>query len=131
MPKKLDNNLLDLSGSMDPAVEAALGMSEKKISDRRRPMKERKAAAREKAKMEKRADRRVGYDLDPEVISEMAAIAGKNSTTTSSLVNLALHLFLAAFHEGNVDILAYRELAKPNPRYDHVFVFREKEDKPC
>jgi hypothetical protein len=123
--KKNPNGTYDL-GPYDPLVDQLLSESSNRTKQRRTPVKQWRAIEREKRKAEARAERRVGFDLDPEVISEVKHIAEENSATNSSLVNLILRLWLKAYHQGECDLSQYRQPAKPNPRYDNVFALPEK-----
>lgn len=112
-------NLNDL----DPAVSAAIFHGSQLQKDRRLPKKERRSAIREREKAAKRKERRVGYDMEPQVSAEIAEIAERNSTTASQVAQLALQMFLAAYKNGDVDLTEYRQLCAKNPRYDYILVF--------
>jgi hypothetical protein len=114
---------IDLN-ALDPAVSAAIFRGSQLAKDRRLPKKERRSAIREREKAAKRKERRVGYDMEPEVSAEIAAIAERNSTTASQVAQLALQMFLAAYKNGDVDLVNYRQLCAKNPRYDYVLVFK-------
>ena len=120
----MNNNLINLQ-KMDPAVAAAIGRGTDLMRERALPKKERKSLLREREKAAKRKERRVGYDMDPEVNREIAAIAERNSTTASQVAQFALRKFLEAYHNGEVDLAEYRVLAGSNPRYEYRLEWRK------
>lgn len=113
----MNTNLINLK-ELDPAVAAMLEKREKTRKLQKLPTKERMAKLREMEKYQARQERRAGYDLDPDVIGEVKAIAEKSGTSASQVANLGLHLFLEAYGKGEVDITRYRTPAGKNPRWD-------------
>lgn len=117
------NGTIDLK-TLDPAVAAAIFKGSQLATERKLPRKERKSAIREREKALKRKERRVGYDMDPEVTQKVAHLAEVNSTTASQVAQLALKMFLAAYERGEVDLTEYRKICSKNPRYDYVFEYK-------
>lgn len=123
---KNGQNLIDLK-KLDPAVASLITRGFNKKQERELPRKERKGLLREREKAAKRKERRVGYDMDPEVTREIAAIAERNETTASQVAQFALRAFLDAVHRGEIDLTEYRVVCHNNPRYGYMLVWRERE----
>lgn len=121
------NNKGFLSGSLDPAVQAALGNGSKRQAERSLSRGERKRLLREKAKAEARKGRRALYDLPELLIDEVKDLGAKYGTSASQIAMLALWLFLQAEkgdkvsgYECKVDVREFRVLAKKNPKFEYV-----------
>lgn len=117
-------NLIDLK-ALDPAVAAVIGTHQRKRELQKLPAKERMAKIRKQANYEKRKVRKIGLDLDPEVINDIKGMAEKNGTSASQIVNLVLHLFLRAYGRGEVDLAKYRVIIESNPKYDYKMDWRK------
>ena len=120
---KNGQNLIDLK-KLDPAVASLINRGFNKKQERELPRKERKGLLREREKAAKRKERRVGYDMDPEITREVAAIAERNGTTASQVAQFALRGFLEAYHAGEIDLAEYRVVCSNNPRYGYMLEYR-------
>lgn len=118
-------NLINLK-KLDPVVAQMITKGSELRKERQLPKRERRSLARERLKAEKRLDRRVGYDVDPEVTREIKAIADKNGTTASQVVQFALKGFLDAYHHGDIDLAEYRVVCDKNPRYEYMLEWRRE-----
>ena len=111
-----------LNGSLDPAVQAAMGSGNKRQADRMMPREERKKKLREKAKGDARKGKRALYDLPELLIEEVKEMGAKYGTSASQIAMLALWLFLQSEKNGEVDVRKFRELAKKNPKFEYIFI---------
>ncbi len=107
---------------LDPAVADLLAGMEEKQAEARLPKREREKLARERAKMRTRKDRRVTYDLPPELKKQISDLAEDLGVAASQLATYALIQFLQAYHNDQVDLSKYK-VASPSPRYEWKLVF--------
>jgi hypothetical protein len=120
------NNEGFLDGSLDPAVQAALGSGNKRQAERSMPREQRKRKLREKAKGEARKGQRALYDLPEELIEEVKKVAAQYSTSASQIAKLAILMFLQAEKNGyQIDVRAYRVPAGKNPKFEYVIELPE------
>ncbi len=119
--KKQNNGLIDFNtlGDLDPVISATISNGQRRAADRTLPQKERKAKIRERAKAEARNGRRSVYDMDPELIRELAALAEKHQTSASQLAALAVWFFLDAIDKGQIQVRDYLQPVN-NPRYAYL-----------
>ncbi len=102
---------------LDAAVAEILGSGERKAKERRMPHEERAALLKEREKAAKRKDRRVGYDMEPEVIAKIKHIADVNETPASQVAQLFLQMVIAEYDKGSVDVSKYRKICEKNPKF--------------
>lgn len=112
-----------LNGSLDPAVQAALGSGNQRRNERAMPKQARAKLKKSQAKQEARNGSRAVYDLDPELINAIKKIADELCTPASQVAGIALHLFLQAYERGDVDPSIYKVPLDRNPRYEYKLVW--------
>lgn len=115
-------NNLQRRSVLDPAVADLLAGMENKQAEARLPRKLREKKAKERAKIRARRDQRVTYDLPPQLKQSVFELAESLSLPASQLVTLALHRFMEAYADGQIDISKYKKLSK-SPRYEWKLEF--------
>lgn len=85
-----DGNFIAFGQDIDPVVDAVLGERDRQRSDQKLPPIERKKKARERAKIKGRRERRVTYDLPPDLRKQLASIAEEKRVPASQLVTWLL-----------------------------------------
>ena len=114
------NRNLQRRSILDPAVADLLAGMENKQAEARLPRKVREKKARERAKI--RRDSRVTYDLPPQLKQAVFDLAESLSLPASQLATLALHRFMEAYQDGQIDLSKYKKPSK-SPRYDWKLEF--------
>lgn len=121
-------------GAIDPGVQATLstGRPQHQPAQRLTPKQRKRQAqqqakekaradlkaAKEKAKATERKDRRVGYDLTPELKARIAETADAAGTTASQLVMLGMSLFLQQLEAGQINLSDYLKFSN-SKRYGY------------
>lgn len=124
MKRKADG-LLDLRGSLDPAVEAAIGQGSKRLSESALPRRERQRLAKDRARQEKRRGRQALYDLPVEIKDAISALAAEHGTTASQVAALGLYLFIGQVERKEIELREWREPIQ-HPRYEYRIRLPEK-----
>lgn len=119
------NNEGFLDGSLDPAVQAALGSGNQRRNERAMPKKARANLKKSQAKQEARNGSRAVYDLDPELINAIKKIADELCTPASQVAGIALHVFLEVLAREDVDLNEYKVPLDRNPRYEYKLVWHD------
>ena len=101
---------------LDPAVASIIGHGERRQAEAKAPPQERKKKAKERAKNKARQGRRAVYDLSPELIQEVAAIAEQHRVPASQIAALLLRHGFRALQRGEIDIES-RKVPSRSPRY--------------
>jgi hypothetical protein len=114
--KKPASNLINLTG-LDPAVSATLSRGDRRQAEASLPKDQRARLAKEREKTKTR--HRFNMDLDPQLDTRLAALAGEWSCPASGLANLAIALLLDAVDAGELDLRAYL-VASKSPRYERT-----------
>lgn len=105
----------------DKSVLALITAGRERKENRSLPTVERAKVKKVKARQEARIGRCGAYDLEPELIEAIKAIAEKEGTTASQVVGIALHRFLVQ----HVDLSIYKVELQRNPRYEFELVWKE------
>lgn len=103
-----DEGLTDFSdvGGLDPAVDRLIAAGE-----------QRRQLAREREKSRDRRGRRAVYDLDPELIEAVKAIAAEHGVPASQVAAVLLTVGLEALAAGEVDLEALKT-PSDSPRFE-------------
>ena len=126
--KKDSSGFINLSSAADPAISRALAAGEQRQADQRLPKAERARLARERKKAAARVGRRAVYDLSPELISSVQALASEHSTTASQVAGLAIQLLLDGIERGEINLADYL-MINTNPK-SHRYERTVKSTKP-
>jgi len=103
-----------LQGGLDPAVAAAIGGGTQRQNERSMPRQERAKIKKNQERQEKRNGNRAVYDMHPDVIKAIAAIAEIEHCSASNVAEIALRIFLAA---KVIDVRKYRVPVK-HPKFE-------------
>jgi hypothetical protein len=109
-----------LQGGLDPAVAAAIGRGNDHQAMASLPISERKKKLKAKARQDSRNGRRAVYDMDPDVIKVIAAIAEAKKCSASNVAEMFLRFALRA----DVDLDQYSEPMQ-HPKFDCKLVWKE------
>lgn len=114
-----DEGLTDFSdvGGLDPAVDRLIAAGEQRRQEARLPLAERRQLAREREKSRDRRGRRAVYDLDPELIEAVKAIAAEHGVPASQVAAVLLTVGLEALAAGEVDLEALKT-PSDSPRFE-------------
>ncbi len=128
MPKKKTDDQGFLS--LDPTVERFLQQGADRQATARLPRAQRKAKAKERQHNDERRGQRATYDLPPEIIDHIKALADQHKTSASQLTALALALFLDRVENDPEFLQGYLVLLdKPNPRYERQVILPTKSER--
>jgi hypothetical protein len=116
MKPKPATNLLDLSG-LDPSVEAAIGLGNRRAAEASLSRTERARLTKDRAKEAKR--HRFNMDLDPILNDRLAELAEEQRCPASGLANLAIAFMLDALDHDSLDLRPYLGPSK-SPRYENT-----------
>lgn len=108
---------LERRSILDPAVADLLSNMEQKRAESQLPMRLREKKAREREKIRSRREKRVTYDLPPNLRHHIKNLADEQRIPASQLVTLALIRFLEDFQSGQVDLGLYKQSSN-SPRYE-------------
>jgi hypothetical protein len=102
---------------IDPDVTNLLKDMERRQFESQLPRREKEKKTREREKINARRDRRVTYDLPPEIRNRVMILSEQLSIPASQLVTLALVQFLEEYDSEKIDLSIYK-IPSRSPRYD-------------
>jgi hypothetical protein len=103
--------------AMDPAVMKILAGLAQLQSDIQPSQKQLDRKARERAKVQARRDKRVTYDLPPDLREQIKTLAEEQHVPASQIVTLALARFIRDYTDGKIDLDALKRPSR-SPRYE-------------
>jgi len=112
----------DEKGFIDPSIAALIAGGEERQAMASMPRGERKKKLKAKAQQDARNGRRAVYDMDPDVIKAIAAIAAYKKCSASNVAEIFLRFAMQA----KVDLDQFR-VPVQHPRFECKLVWPKSE----